>query len=83
LKRRKRTGRSPPQAFLGAHAQTKNQCREKDAALRAELADLLKQQGFPPETTLKLAYWNPYDQNAFADFFDPEWMFGMMDGLTW
>jgi hypothetical protein len=28
-----------------------------------------------------LANWNPYDQNASADFFDPEWMFGIMEGF--
>jgi len=67
--------------FSARTLKTKNQYREKDAALRAELADLLKQQGFPPETTLRLAYWNPYDQNAFADFFDPEWMFGIAHGF--
>ena len=25
--------------------------------------------------------WNPYDQNASAPFFSPEWMFGMTDGF--
>ena len=25
----------------------------------------------------KIAHWDPYDQNASADFFDPEWMFGV------
>ena len=28
-----------------------------------------------------LASWNPYDQNASAPFFDPEWMFGISDGF--
>jgi hypothetical protein len=36
-----------------------------------------KDDGFPGKTTEKLAKWNPYDQNASADFFDPEWMFGI------
>lgn len=67
--------------FSARTLKTKNQYREKDAALRAELAGLLKQQGFPPETTLRLAYWNPYDQNASADFFDSEWMFGITEGF--
>jgi hypothetical protein len=29
----------------------------------------------------QLAYWDPYDQNASADFFDPEWMFGIREGF--
>ncbi len=32
----------------------------------------------PPE---QLAAWDPYDQNASADFFDPEWMFGLKCGF--
>lgn len=29
----------------------------------------------------RIAHWDPYDQNAVADFFDPEWMFGIADGF--
>ena len=29
----------------------------------------------------KLAIWDPYDQNAFSGFFDPEWMFGINTGF--
>ena len=29
----------------------------------------------------KIASWKPYDQNAKADWFDPEWMFGLADGF--
>ena len=29
----------------------------------------------------RIADWNPYDQNDKADFFDPEWMFGIKDGF--
>lgn len=29
----------------------------------------------------RIAHWDPYDQNAVADFFDPEWMFGIVDGF--
>lgn len=32
-------------------------------------------------TARRLASWNPYDQNASADFFDAEWMFGLPDGF--
>ncbi len=29
----------------------------------------------------KIAAWDPYDQNAKADWFDAEWMFGVTDGF--
>ena len=29
----------------------------------------------------RIAHWDPYNQNAVADFFDPEWMFGIADGF--
>ena len=33
------------------------------------------------EEARKIAAWDPYDQNAVANFFDPEWMFGIKDGF--
>ena len=33
------------------------------------------------ECAAMLASWDPYDQNASAPFFDPEWMFGVTDGF--
>ena len=30
---------------------------------------------------IEVAAWDPYDQNASADWFDPEWMFGIADGF--
>ncbi|OGW15482.1 MAG: hypothetical protein A3G93_00390 [Nitrospinae bacterium RIFCSPLOWO2_12_FULL_45_22] len=67
--------------FIARTLKTKRKWRERDAQLRAEISDLLKKEDFPPETTQKLAYWDPYDQNASADFFDPEWMFNLSDGF--
>ena len=29
----------------------------------------------------KIAHWDAYDQNAVAEFFDPEWMFGVENGF--
>ena len=29
----------------------------------------------------RIADWNPYDQNDKANFFEPEWMFGITDGF--
>ena len=34
----------------------------------------------PANHAEKLAHWDPYDQNATASWFDPEWMFGVTDG---
>ena len=35
------------------------------------------------EEARKIAGWKPYDQNATADFFDPERMFGVRDGFDY
>ena len=32
------------------------------------------------ENARKIVQWKPYDQNAKADWFDPEWMYGITDG---
>lgn len=67
--------------FLARTPATKAKCREQDATLRAEIAELLKSDGWDTGTARALAEWNPYDQNASANFFDLEWMFGLMDGF--
>jgi len=67
--------------FLARSLTQKRKCREQDEKLRAEIAELLKHDGWDKDTATKLASWNPYDQNASADFFDPEWMFGISDGF--
>ncbi|MCY3553672.1 MAG: Eco57I restriction-modification methylase domain-containing protein [Candidatus Poribacteria bacterium] len=67
--------------FTARTPRTKDRYRQQDATLRAEISALLQQDGFPSETTEKIAGWDPYDQNAAADFFDPEWMFGITDGF--
>ena len=66
------------------HATTRQQkldCREKDAELREELAAELEGAGFSPDAAGKIAHWNPYDQNAVADWFNAEYMFGFDDGF--
>ena len=67
--------------FSARTPKTKNKYRLEDARLRTELAKLFRDDGFSAETTHKLAHWDTYDQNASADFFDPEWMFGIKDGF--
>ena len=67
--------------FTARTPRTKAKYRDLDAHIRTEISELLKDLGFPNETTEKIAHWDPYDQNASADFFDPEWMFNVRDGF--
>ncbi|HAI70564.1 MAG TPA: hypothetical protein DCM38_14145, partial [Gammaproteobacteria bacterium] len=67
--------------FTARTPKTKNKYRERDEHIRAEISELLLKDGFARDTTERLAKWNPYDQNASADFFDAEWMFGVSDGF--
>ena len=67
--------------FTARTPRTKDRYRQRDAELRTEISTLLKRDGFPSETTEKITGWDPYDQNVTADFFDPEWMFGITDGF--
>ncbi|MCD8297867.1 MAG: Eco57I restriction-modification methylase domain-containing protein [Prevotella sp.] len=56
--------------------------RKQDKELRKKLAELLADENYVARQDAKqLADWNPYDQNSSADFFDPEWMFGITDGF--
>jgi len=63
--------------FNARTPEAKQSYREKDRAIRVELADELEKQGMPNSTARLLAGWDPYNQNAHADFFDPEWMFSL------
>ena len=62
----------------------KRKLRDRDKQLRHEIAELLKRNVFQNNdgTAERLANWNPYDQNARADFFDSEWMFGETGGYS-
>ena len=67
--------------FGASSASRKVTLRKRDEELRAELTNLLSE-GFNSQLGAEqLAEWNPYDQNAVAKFFDPEWMFGINDGF--
>ena len=66
------------------HATTRPQkldCKRADKKLRQELATELRHIGIPADDANKVAAWDPYDQNASADWFDTEWMFGVTDGF--
>lgn len=61
---------------------TKEKYRTWDKEIRVEIAELLKQGGIKADVADQIAAWNPYDQNASAGWFDPEYMFGINEGLN-
>ncbi len=68
--------------LFGARSKdTKLKYRKKDEKLRNAISEELKKSGWHNETADKLASWDPYDQNASASYFDPEWMFDVKSGF--
>ena len=66
------------------HANTralKKRYRDRDGELRHQLADSLAASGLDADHAKRVAAWDPYDQNAHADWFDPQYMFGVSDGF--
>ena len=67
--------------FHATNRTRKLACRKKDKELRQLLASELTEMGFPKRQAARIARWDPYDQNAKSDWFDPEYMFGVSDGF--
>ena len=67
--------------FHATARQQKLACKEKDQELRNDLAAKLQWAGLPAADAEKIAHWDPYDQNASADWFDSEYMFGVKEGF--
>ena len=64
--------------FLAKTRFSKISLRNKDRALREKLIALLeKDNNIEMNDAKQFASWDPYDQNSVAQFFDPEWMFGI------
>ena len=66
------------------HARTRSEklrCIRKDRVLRKKLATALGDAGFSEAVATRIAEWDPYDQSASADWFEPEYMFGVRDGF--
>ena len=66
------------------HANTRNRKKryiDRDGELRTEFAEELIGIGFEDADAEKIALWDPFDQNATADWFDAEYMFGISDGF--
>ncbi|MEJ5305858.1 MAG: transposase [Ignavibacteria bacterium] len=55
--------------------------QRKEKELREKLKYELKKNGFSSDVAEKITNWDPFDQNTHAEWFDPEWMFGVRDGF--
>jgi len=67
--------------FNAKTPKTKRKYRLRDEELRKQIAEKLEENGWSSASARQLSQWDPYDQNKSADFFDPEWMFGITDGF--
>ena len=68
--------------YFTARTRTQKQrLQEKDRKIRQEIAQLLINNNWNETTAHKIANFDIFDQNASADWFDPEWMFGVVDGF--
>ncbi len=66
------------------HAETrklKYDYKNKDHSLRNQLARELRDIGMTDSTAAKIATWAPYDQNVSTNWFDAEYMFGVVNGF--
>ena len=67
--------------FHASSRREKLRCRAEDERLRESLAAELQSIGMPAGDADNVAKWDPYDQNRSADWFVPEYMFGIDDGF--
>jgi hypothetical protein len=68
--------------FYANSRQKKLKLQEQEKKIREQLKQVLCTIGLSAETTDKIASWDPFDQHQSADWFDPEWMFGIKDGFN-
>ncbi len=69
------------QHFHAGVRREKLRFRREDARLRRELATELGKVGMSKSDAGKIAGWDPYDQNASADWFDAKYMFSISNGF--
>ena len=68
--------------FHATTRQKKRECRDHDRELRDKLATALQQVvGLPAADAANISGWDPYDQNAQAEWFDAGYMFGVAEGF--
>ncbi len=54
----------------------------RDRDIRVQIRKILtNEKSFINNNTERLINWDPYNSNNSADWFDPEWMFGVKDGF--
>ncbi len=62
--------------FHATTARVKDDCRRRDEDLRKNLGSELLSVGLSRPDAGRIASWDPYDQNAAAEWFDAHYMFG-------
>ncbi len=68
--------------FAAKRFRDKRKRKERILKLRDELVALLRAElTLKPDLAERIAAWDPFDQNQFARFFDPELMFGFDRGF--
>ncbi|MDE0191298.1 MAG: Eco57I restriction-modification methylase domain-containing protein, partial [Gammaproteobacteria bacterium] len=67
--------------FLAGDRSTKLEIQRNDERLRTQLADQLKRVGLSTDAAKCISAWDPYNQNTHADWFGPEYMFGVTGGF--
>lgn len=55
--------------------------QKQDKKLRLDIAKMLESDGWETKVAKQIVAFDPYDQNTFANWFDPEWMFGLTTGF--
>jgi adenine-specific DNA-methyltransferase len=67
--------------FTANTRKEKLQYQKQDKKLRQEIAKMLESDGWQTSVAKQIVAFDPYDQNTFAPWFDPEWMFGLTTGF--
>jgi ribosomal protein L29 len=68
--------------YFSARTRTdKIRYQSQDRHIREKIAERLKVNGWDAESARRIVRFDPYDLNGSADFFEPEWMFGITDGF--
>lgn len=67
--------------FTANTRKEKLQYQKQDKKLRQEIAKMLENDGWQTAVAKQIVAFDPYDQNTFATWFDPEWMFGLTKGF--
>ena len=68
--------------FSAKTYRTKRKYRELLKTLRREMVEKLAEVDVISNDQIEqLASWDMFDQNSYASFFDPEWMFGVSSGF--